>query len=131
MIHINRFLENTQYPYSEILNVDNYYWIDITKTFVYFPKSIFQIIEKRLISDFKIDTNIRYKTHGIQIITSKENSTLNEIEDFCIDIYACEDEYYFVEIVDTRIIGRQWSSYYKCDGDFGLIKFLEDFDIIK
>jgi len=55
--------------------------------------------------------------------------------DFYFDIFQLEDEYFDVEYLDARDEGYQKtmfnSHYFRCDGVDGLLKLLQDENIIK
>lgn len=60
--------------------------------------------------------------------------TISYVGEFYVDIFLFDDEWFYVEYLDTRdpSYGRTMfnSSYYKCDGKEGLFKFLKDEKII-
>jgi hypothetical protein len=59
---------------------------------------------------------------------------ISYVGDFYVDIFLMDDEWFYVEYLDTRdpSYGRTMfnSTYYKCDGEEGLFKFLKDEKII-
>ena len=55
-------------------------------------------------------------------------------QDFFVDIFLFDDEWFHIEYLNTRdpLYGKTMfnSTYYKCDGEEGLFKFLKDEKII-
>lgn len=122
MFHINRVNENVEKLFIEIDQDEFFEKYDKNENF---KKVIQDTIKNNLLPHFIYTP---FLTHIS--INSKINSS-----DFYVDIFSCHDEYYFIEILDTRNPGYQhhWfnSEYYKCDGDIGLIDFLKNHRIIK
>ena len=56
--------------------------------------------------------------------------TISYVGEFYVDIFLFDDEWFYVEYLDTRdpsYGGTMFNStYYKCDGEEGLFKFLKD-----
>ena len=60
--------------------------------------------------------------------------TISYVGEFYVDIFLFDDEWFYVEYLDTRdpsCVGTMFNStYYKCYGKEGLFKFLKDEKII-
>ena len=135
MKYLKRFNESNQEFYYQVdgINKDN-------KRRISMDRSIISQIESRLLPIFYIKPEL-YMTNPNDRYFFEPPMKFDDIYasiyytgDFYVDIFPLDDEYFDVEILDTRLEQygktRFNSVYYRCDQLEGLLKFLKDENII-